>query len=118
MERQEIQFPAVSHQESQLLQRILLAYWAVVLACLPIWWSMTSIQRLPLPVSRILVQQQTISEFTERIPGAIQDRHGQEMNASSQRSVQHAIEECRVASAEDWRSFEVQIVSSTSECTI
>ncbi|CAG7849809.1 SubName: Full=Uncharacterized protein {ECO:0000313/EMBL:KIM28034.1} [Serendipita indica DSM 11827] len=111
----QVQLPAVSHQESRLLQRILLAYWAVVLACLPIWWSMTSIQRLPLPVSRILVQQQTISEFTERIPVAIQDHHGQEVDASFQRSVQHAIDECRVASAEDWRSFEVQIVSSTSE---
>lgn len=32
---------------------ILVAYWTVILLALPLWWTMTSIQRLSLPTSRV-----------------------------------------------------------------
>lgn len=52
----------VSHQSNSIYRSILLAYWLVVLICIPIWWSMTSIERLSLPNSRILHQEEAVKD--------------------------------------------------------
>jgi hypothetical protein len=54
--------PPVVHQAQGVHRAILTAYWAVIIICLPIWWSMTSIERLSLPTARIAQQQQLIQD--------------------------------------------------------
>ena len=46
-------------QSRRVRWSILVAYWAVILLALPLWWTTTSIQRLSLPTSRVedLVQK-------------------------------------------------------------
>ncbi|KAG8780140.1 hypothetical protein FRC15_009731, partial [Serendipita sp. 397] len=65
--KSELALPVVSHQSLSLRRIIQLAYWAVVLVCVPIWWHMTSIERLALPKSRILAQKQAIEDITTHI---------------------------------------------------
>ncbi|KAG8770364.1 GPI transamidase component [Ceratobasidium sp. 428] len=43
--------PTYPHDKGRL--RIILAYWAVVLVCLPVWWMLTTVQRLPLPAAKV-----------------------------------------------------------------
>ncbi|KAG8771945.1 GPI transamidase component [Ceratobasidium sp. 428] len=43
--------PTYPHDKGRL--RIILAYWAVVLVCLPVWWMLTTVQRLPLPATKV-----------------------------------------------------------------
>ncbi|QRW05365.1 GPI transamidase component PIG-S [Ceratobasidium sp. AG-Ba] len=43
--------PAYPHDKGRL--RIILSYWAVVLVCLPVWWGLTTVQRLPLPAAQV-----------------------------------------------------------------
>lgn len=59
---EEPNLPLVSHQTNFVRCSILLAYWLIVLICLPIWWHMTSIERLSLPSVRIASQEQKIHE--------------------------------------------------------
>ncbi|KAG9124050.1 GPI transamidase component [Ceratobasidium sp. 392] len=33
--------------------RITLAYWTVIIVCLPVWWILTTVQRLPLPAAEV-----------------------------------------------------------------
>lgn len=40
-------------QSRRVRWSILVAYWAVILLALPLWWTTTSIQRLSLPTSRV-----------------------------------------------------------------
>jgi hypothetical protein len=54
--------PVVWHQSTTVRRGILAAYWTIVLVCLPIWWAQTSIQRLSLPKTRILRQEQAVQE--------------------------------------------------------
>ena len=43
----------VFFQSRKVRWSILAAYWAVILLALPLWWTMTSIQRLSLPTPRV-----------------------------------------------------------------
>ena len=43
----------ISFQSDKTRRQILLSYWIVVLLAVPLWWSTTSIARLPLPEERV-----------------------------------------------------------------
>jgi phosphatidylinositol glycan class S len=60
--------PEVSHQSISIHRTILLAYWLVVLISVPIWWSMTSIERLKLPNARILLQEDAVKAVCMHLP--------------------------------------------------
>ncbi len=44
-------------------RRILISYWIVILLATPLWWNITSIQRLSLPSSRVNAQAHTTLTF-------------------------------------------------------
>jgi len=46
----------LAFQTDRTRRSILLSYWAVVILALPIWWYLTSIERLSLPASRVANQ--------------------------------------------------------------
>ena len=49
----ELVIPQLHHQSETTRRSIIAAYWIVVVLCLPIWWNLTSIERLSLPKTRI-----------------------------------------------------------------
>jgi hypothetical protein len=59
---------SVSHQSISIHRAILLAYWLVILISVPIWWSMTSIERLKLPNARILLQEAAVKDVCMHLP--------------------------------------------------
>ena len=50
---EELVLPQPHHQSDTTRRAIIAAYWIVVALCLPIWWNLTSIERLSLPKTRI-----------------------------------------------------------------
>jgi len=50
---EELVLPQLHHQSDTTRRSIIAAYWIVVALCLPIWWNLTSIERLVLPKTRI-----------------------------------------------------------------
>ncbi|KIY47426.1 hypothetical protein FISHEDRAFT_66127 [Fistulina hepatica ATCC 64428] len=54
-------------QQNGLRRTIIFCYWFVVLLALPLWWSTTSIERLPLPSGRVSEQQGKNLDFPIQI---------------------------------------------------
>lgn len=50
---EELVLPQLHHQSETTRRSIIAAYWIVVVLCLPLWWHLTSIERLSLPKTRI-----------------------------------------------------------------
>jgi Phosphatidylinositol-glycan biosynthesis class S protein len=50
---EELVLPQLHHQSDTTRRSIIATYWIVVVLCLPIWWNLTSIERLGLPKTRI-----------------------------------------------------------------
>lgn len=50
---EELVVPQFHHQSDTTRRSIIAAYWIVIALCLPIWWNLTSIERLSLPKTRI-----------------------------------------------------------------
>ena len=50
---EELVLPQLHHQSETTRRSIIAAYWIVVVLCLPLWWNLTSIERLSLPTARI-----------------------------------------------------------------
>lgn len=53
----ELHTKKVIFQSTGSVARIIASFWVVFLLGLPLWWSTTSIERLPIPVSRVQQQQ-------------------------------------------------------------
>lgn len=45
--------PAPSYPHDKGRFKIILAYWAVLIAAAPVWWILTAVQRLPLPDAQV-----------------------------------------------------------------
>ena len=51
-------------QSTTTRRRIIASYWVVIILAIPIWWRITSIDRLSLPVSRVsALDKQDVSEL-------------------------------------------------------
>lgn len=47
----------IFYQQSSIRRLILSSYWIVILLAVPLWWRLTSITRLSLPVTRVLSEE-------------------------------------------------------------
>ncbi|KAG9054408.1 GPI transamidase component [Serendipita sp. 407] len=107
--KSELALPVVSHQSLSLRRIIQLAYWAVVLVCVPIWWHMTSIERLALPKSRILAQKQAIEDITTHIDIII---HSDNEGTLISQKVAALLDTYRSSEVDLWKGTIVNVISA------
>ncbi|KAG8831599.1 GPI transamidase component [Serendipita sp. 399] len=107
--KSDLTLPVVSHQSVPLRRTIQLAYWAVVLACVPVWWYMTSIERLSLPESRILAQQKAIEDITAHVNIIIHSNERTDTSSLSQK-VGALLDDYQASDPDSWRGTRVTVV--------
>lgn len=90
---------------------ILAAYWTVVLACLPIWWAQTSIQRLSLPETRILHQERAVQEIQSHVGIRINTNKPEVDSKQFVKKVEDVVSQCAKSDQDAWRGTNVHIFS-------
>jgi hypothetical protein len=63
---EELVLPQLHHQGDTTRRSIIAAYWIVVALCLPMWWNLTSIERLSLPKTRIELLDRESNKVRQR----------------------------------------------------
>ncbi|KAJ7266892.1 phosphatidylinositol-glycan biosynthesis class S protein-domain-containing protein [Mycena haematopus] len=82
---------------------IIVSYWLLIIAAIPLWWHITSIQRLSLPTSRIHTQARNQLRFPVQIRlEGIQD-------TSLPASLQRLVDERIRRSPQAWKGLDVQV---------
>ncbi|KIY74019.1 hypothetical protein CYLTODRAFT_416297 [Cylindrobasidium torrendii FP15055 ss-10] len=64
-------------QQDRVRRTIIAAYWAVILLATPLWWNITSIERLPLPAGRVHTETQralTLPATIQLEPGLVDSK--------------------------------------------
>lgn len=93
--------PSTLFYQSNAVRRfILIAYWAVIILALPLWWKTTSIERLSLPSSR--VQSQAGKELSFPI-------HLRVKEAALARELQSLLEVRKNLAPERWKDLRLAV---------
>ncbi|KAF8524289.1 phosphatidylinositol-glycan biosynthesis class S protein-domain-containing protein [Hysterangium stoloniferum] len=101
----DLKVPQVTFQSSTLKFRIILSYWIVILLGLPLWWFTTSIDRLALPVDRVLSISAT-SELQFPLEVVVDAESAAE---GTVKRIQSAIEHDKHKSEAPWLGMNVQV---------
>ncbi|OCH86146.1 hypothetical protein OBBRIDRAFT_738565 [Obba rivulosa] len=122
--------PAKPFFESNHTRRSIIAsYWLVVLLAVPLWWTTTSIDRLSLPTSRVLAQQDKQLVFPVHVCLSTQESSLAGPTATLARVVQQLLDAEREMQERsgvhihtdldcDRDVYEVEVLSGTNQPTI
>ncbi|KAJ6495282.1 phosphatidylinositol-glycan biosynthesis class S protein-domain-containing protein [Mycena sanguinolenta] len=91
------------YQSEHIRRLIILSFWLVIIAAIPLWWHITSIQRLSLPTSRVHAQAGNQLHFPVQIQlEGIRD-------ASLPASLQRLMEDRIRRSPQAWKGLDVKV---------
>ncbi|KAF7344519.1 GPI transamidase component PIG-S [Mycena sanguinolenta] len=103
--------PSSLFYQSEYIRRLIIgSYWLVIIAAVPLWWHITSIQRLSLPTSRVRAQAGNQLHFPVQIQlEGIQD-------ASLPASLQRLVDDRIRRSPQAWKGLDVKVNDQNGVC--
>ncbi|KAF8134711.1 phosphatidylinositol-glycan biosynthesis class S protein-domain-containing protein [Mycena galopus ATCC 62051] len=98
--------PSKLFYQSEYNRRLIIAsYWVLIIAAIPLWWHITSIERLPLPASRVHAQAANQLRF----PVQIQLEGTQDTSLAA--SLQQLLDDRIRRSPQAWKGLDVKITN-------